>query len=197
MSYHKKSTAKGSGVNSVVQQCHEGPKSLSIPLLLSSEYWLLISGLARHGARELPLPRSYVLAQVHPKAWRAGCPASLFLLGWKPFPEVPQPIHWPGLSQKPGPNCKGGWKMVFFFLSIFSHYSGNKSQPSQRKWSWGRERGKGCQLDDKQSATVEKFATVHDTVFFEDELSFRTQLKHKLHVVCVLDCIWEGTQGLI
>lgn len=134
---HNKSTMEDSGVNSLLKQSHEEPKSLCFPLPPSSEYWLLLSGLTLHG-----LLREYVLTQVHAKVGRAGSLASLSLLRWKPFPEVPPPIHWPGLSQNPDTNCRRGWKSGL--NGIFSSFSGNRSQPSQRKSTQGRGREKGC-----------------------------------------------------
>lgn len=118
--------------------------SLSASLLPSSDTGCYSQAWLFTVARWLPLLRESVLAQVYAKAGRAGFPAGLFLLGWKPFPEVPQPIHWPGLSQKPDTNCRRGWKRGL--NGIFSSFSGNRSQPSQRKSSRGMGKGKGCQF---------------------------------------------------
>lgn len=140
----RESTMEDSGVSSLLQQSHEEPKSLGFPLLPSSDTGCYSQAWLFTVARWLPLLRESVLAQVYAKAGRAGFPAGLFLLGWKPFPEVPQPIHWPGLSQKPDTSCRRGWKCGS--NGIFSSFSGNRSQPSQRKSSRGMGKGKGCQF---------------------------------------------------
>lgn len=132
--------------SSLLQQSHEEPKSLSF-LFAILRYWLLLSGLALHGCKmAVSCSESLCLHKCMPRQEGQAFPAGLFLLGWKPFPEVPQPIHWPGLSQKPDTNCRRGWKRGL--NGIFSSFSGNRSQPSQRKSSrgMGKEGMSVCQL---------------------------------------------------
>lgn len=139
---HNKSTMEDSGVSSLLKQSHEEPKSLCFRLPSSSEYWLLLSGLTLHGCEMAASAQRVCTHTSTCKGRKAGFPAGFFLLGWKPFPKVTQPIHWPGLSQKPDTNCRRGWKSGL--NGIFSSFSGNRSQPSQRKSSRGTGKGKGC-----------------------------------------------------
>lgn len=90
----------------------------------------------------------------------------------------------------------GKWG-CFFFLAFSATTVGISPDHHRGNQVGEGKGGRAVSLRTNRSATVEKFATMHDTVLFENELSFRMQLKHKLHVVCVLDCIREGTQGLI
>lgn len=135
--------------NSVVEWYNQGPSSLCFVLLFSSAYGLLTSGSAIHDSKMAASSQTAYSCTTATKGRknRFVLVSFIFLFfsfksGWKPFPEVLQPIHWPGMTQKLLPNHRGGRKT---FYCTFSPYSGNGFQPAKNQ-TWERKRRYGLSV---------------------------------------------------